>query len=328
MAVFMIRDIAFTVLAAVLTAASFLPPAAAGEKITYLLPAPAARPAFGPWMVAKQRGYYAKEGLDIEFQTAAGGVDVAKQVGVGNAPIGGALGDTPIIVRGNGVPVKAVAVLGGGGLAQLIVKADSPIAGPADLKGRTVTVLSYQDTTYYALLGMLAHVGLTKNDVNILAGGPSNVWKLFLVGQSDAIASAPDYIGYVTEAGAKIRVIPGERYFQSMAQAVLASDTMIKENPELIRRLVRATLHGMRDVMADPQAAAIDFVKAAPENAGREQMVAEIFTYYNQYVYAGQAKLGAMDERRLAALQDFYVAQGIARTASPVKELYTNAFVE
>jgi NitT/TauT family transport system substrate-binding protein len=328
MAVFMIRHITFTVFAAVLAAASFLPPAEAAEKVTYLLPAPAARPAFGPWMVAKQRGYYAAEGLDIEFQTAAGGVDVAKQVGVGNAPIGGALGDTPIIVRGNGVPVKAVAVLGGGGLAQLIVKADSAITGPADLKGKTVTVLSYQDTTYYALLGMLAHVGLTKNDVNILAGGPSNVWKLFLVDQADAIASAPDYIGYVTEAGAKIRVIPGERYFQSMAQAVLASDTMIKQNPELIRRLVRATLHGMRDVMADPAAAAIDFVKAAPENAGREQVVAEIFTYYDKYVYAGQATPGAMDEHRLSTLQDFYVAQGIARTASPVKELYTNEFVQ
>jgi NitT/TauT family transport system substrate-binding protein len=328
MAFFMIRDRAFTLAAAAMMASLWLHPVAAAEKVTYLLPAPAARPAFGPWMVAKQRGYYAAEGLDIEFQTAAGGVDVAKQVGVGNAPIGGALGDTPIIVRGNGVPVKAVAVLGGGGLAQLIVKADSTITGPADLKGKTVTVLSYQDTTYYALLGMLAHVGLTKNDVNILAGGPSNVWKLFLVGQADAIASAPDYIGYVTEAGAKIRVIPGERYFQSMAQAVLASDTMIKENPELIRRLVRATLHGMRDVMEDPQAAAIDFVKATPENAGREPVVAEIFTYYNRYVYAGQAKPGAMDEKRLSALQDFYVAQGIARTASPVKELYTNEFVQ
>jgi NitT/TauT family transport system substrate-binding protein len=324
----MIRHLAFTALAAAFAASSWLPPAAAAEKVTYLLPAPAARPAFGPWMVAKQRGYYAKEGLEIDFQTAAGGVDVAKQVGVGNAPIGGALGDTPIIVRANGVPVKAVAVLGGGGLAQLIVHADSAIKSPADLKGKTVTVLSYQDTTYYALLGMLAHVGLTKNDVNVLAGGPSNIWKLFLVGQSDAIASAPDYIGYVTEAGATIRVIPGDRYFQSMAQAVLASDTMIKENPDLIRRLVRATLHGMQDVIDDPQGAARDFVKAAPENTGREQVVAEIFTYYNQYVYAGQTKPGAMDEQRLTALQDFYVAQGIARTASPVKELYTNEFVE
>ncbi|HKT19357.1 MAG TPA: ABC transporter substrate-binding protein, partial [Stellaceae bacterium] len=81
-----------------------MPAAQAGEKVTYLLPAPAFLPAFGPWMVAKARGYYAKDGLDVDFEAAKGGADVAKQVGVGNAVIGGAIGDTPIIVRANGVP--------------------------------------------------------------------------------------------------------------------------------------------------------------------------------------------------------------------------------
>ena len=80
--------------------------AKAAEKVTYLLAAPVFFPAFGPWTVAKQRGYYAAVGLDVDFQQAKGGADVAKQVGAGNAPVGGALGDTPIIVRGNGVPVK------------------------------------------------------------------------------------------------------------------------------------------------------------------------------------------------------------------------------
>ena len=83
-------------------------PAAAAEKITYLLPAPPSLPAFAPWVLAKHLGYYTEAGYDVDFVVARGGVDVAKQIGVGNAPIGGAIGDTPIIVRGNGVPVKAV----------------------------------------------------------------------------------------------------------------------------------------------------------------------------------------------------------------------------
>jgi hypothetical protein len=154
--------------------------AAALDRVTYLLPAPIFLPAFGPWVVARQRGYYAAEGLEIDFETAKGGADVAKQIGVGNAVVGGAMGDTPIIVRGNGVPVKSVAVLGGQGLTQLVVHADSDIKGPADLKGKTVNVTAYQETTYYATLGMLAAVGLTKNDVNIQAAGSANIWKFFL----------------------------------------------------------------------------------------------------------------------------------------------------
>src|SRR3972149_6513620 len=59
------------------------------EEVSYLLPAPAFLPAFGPWMVAQARGYYAKEGLKVNFVVGKGGVDVAKQVGAGNAAIGG-----------------------------------------------------------------------------------------------------------------------------------------------------------------------------------------------------------------------------------------------
>ncbi|MDO8533445.1 MAG: ABC transporter substrate-binding protein, partial [Xanthobacteraceae bacterium] len=156
------------------------------EEVTYLLPAPAFLPAFGPWMLAQARGYYAQEGLKVSFVTAKGGVDVAKQVGAGNAPIGGAIGDTPIIARANGVPVKSVAVLGGRSLMQLVVHDNLGITGPKDLKGRTVTTQAYQDTTFYALLGMLATAGLTKNDVDAQAAGPAGVWQLFAARKADA----------------------------------------------------------------------------------------------------------------------------------------------
>src|SRR5258707_14235452 len=89
---------------------------ASAEDITYLLPAPLSLPAFGPFVLAQQRGYFKAEGLNVTFQVGKGGVDVAKQVGAGNAVIGGGIGDTPIIVRPNGVPVKAGAGLGGGRL--------------------------------------------------------------------------------------------------------------------------------------------------------------------------------------------------------------------
>ena len=69
------------------------------QEITYLLPAPGTLPAFGPWMIAQAKGYYKAEGLDVKFVSARGGVDVAKQVGAGNAVIGGAIGDTPIIIH-------------------------------------------------------------------------------------------------------------------------------------------------------------------------------------------------------------------------------------
>ena len=80
--------------------------------------------------------------------------------------------------------------------------------------------------------------------------------------------------------------------------------------------------------MDDPKAAAADYVKAVPEHAGKEAMMTEIFKMYIDYVYKGQKVLGEMDEQRLSALQDFYIKEGIVREKTPVKDLYTNQFIQ
>ena len=297
------------------------------QEVTYLLPAPAVLPAFGPWMLAQAKGYYKAEGLDVKFVAGRGGVDVAKQVGAGNAVIGGAIGDTPIIARAQGIPVKAVAVLGSGSLMQLVSHKDEHIESPRELKGKTVTVLAYTDTTYYALLGMLSKVGLTKADVNIQAAGPAGVWQQFAAKKAVAMAGVPDWITAATEAGAQVDILPADVYFKSMAQAILASDETIQKNPQLVQKLVRATLKGMRDIMANPKAAAAAYVAHVPAHKGKEASIEATFAMYNKYVYAGQKLPGTMDEQRLGELQKFYVDNGVVPSAAPLKDLYTNQFV-
>ena len=297
------------------------------QEITYLLPAPGTLPAFGPWMLAQAKGYYEQEGLKVNFVAARGGVDVAKQIGAGNAVIGGAIGDTPIIARSQGIPVKAVAVLGAGSLTQLVSHKDERIESPRELKGRTVTVLAYTDTTYYALLGMLSKVGLTKNDVNIQAAGPAGVWQQFAAKKASAMAGVPDWTVSAMEAGAQVDIMPADIYFKSMAQAILASDETIAKNPQLIQKLVRATLKGMKDIMANPKAATEVYVNHVPAHKGKEASIEKAFEMYNKYVYAAQKVPGTMDETRLLELQKFYVSNGIVPKEVPVKDLYTNQFV-
>jgi len=297
------------------------------QEVTYLLPAPGTLPAFGPWMLAQAKGYYEQEGLKVTFVTARGGVDVAKQIGAGNAVIGGAIGDTPIIARAQGIPVKAVAVMGAGSLTQLVSHKDERIESPRELKGRTVTVLAYTDTTYYALLGMLSKVGLTKNDVNIQAAGPAGVWQQFAGKKAAAMAGVPDWTVSAMDTGAQVDIMPADLYFKSMAQAILASDDTIQKNPQLIQKLVRATLKGMKDIMSDPKAATAAYVKHVPAHQGKEASILKTFELYNKYVYAAQKVPGTMDETRLGELQKFYVSNGIVPKEMPLKDLYTNQFV-
>jgi NitT/TauT family transport system substrate-binding protein len=176
----------------------------------------------------------------------------------------------------------------------------------------------------------MATAGLTKDDINAQAAGPVNIWKLFAAGQADAMASVPDWTFFAMQANPKLNVdiIPSDTVFKSMAQAIVASDETIQKNPELLRKLVRATLKGMKAEMDDPAAAAADFAKAVPENAGKEADLTEIFKGFAKYVYAGQKTLGEMDEKRLSDLQDFYVKEKIIEQKTAVKDLYTNQFIQ
>ena len=298
------------------------------EKITYLFPAPPVLPAFGPIRLAQGKGYFKEAGFDVEFAVGRGGVDVAKQVGAGNAPLGGIVADGPIMVRQNGVPIKIVAVFGGRGFMQLVVRDDAGIQKPADLKGKTISVMSFQDTTYYALLGLLASAGLTPDDLNIQSAGPSGVWELVATGKAAGMAGVPDWIPPVRAAGVKVRVIPSDTFFPHMAQAIAVSDEVIKEKPELVGRFVKAALHGMKDIMDDPDKAADDFVAFVPEWKGKEATVKIALNYYATLVYPGQKQLGEVNAERLGNLQDFYLAKGIIQRKSPVEDLYTNAFIK
>jgi len=188
--------------------------------------------------------------------------------------------------------------------------------------------MSYQDTTFYALLGLLASAGLTQDDVNIQSAGPVGVWQMVATGKSAGMAGVPDWIPPVQAAGVAVRVLPTDEFFPHMAQAIAASDQIIKDKPQMVQAFVTAALHGMKDIMDDPNAAAVDFVKFVPEWKGKEEQVKDAFVYYDKLVYPGQQKLGEVNAERLAKLQDFYLAKGIIQKKTPIGELYTNQFIK
>jgi NitT/TauT family transport system substrate-binding protein len=142
------------------------------------------------------------------------------------------------------------------------------------------------------------------------------------------MAGVPDWIPPVQAAGVKVKVIPSDEFFPHMAQGIAASDQLIKDKPEMVRKFVRAALRGMKDIMDDPDQAAVDFVRFVPEWKGKEGAIKSAMNYYAKLVYPGQAQLGEVNPDRLRSLQDFYLSKGFIQKATPVEELYSNAFIK
>ncbi|MFN3261001.1 MAG: ABC transporter substrate-binding protein [Pikeienuella sp.] len=304
--------------------------AAAAEKVTYLFPAPDFLPAFAPFQLALHKGYFADAGLEVEFRVGKGGADVATQVAVGNADMGGGIGDTPIIVRANGLGVKGVALLGGRGLTQIAWREDSGIKSAADLKGKSIGVLSFQDTTYYNLLGVLASAGLTKADADIQAVGPGGIIQLSIAGNLHAMSGVPEWIAAVRGAGIAMGEMPVDSVFPAMAQAIIASEETIAERPEVVRGFVQAVLKAIDEIEADPAKAAAEYVSFVKQHEGKEAMIEAIMRDYVAKVYPAAEGLprGAFDEARVAAVQEFYVKNNIVARAVPVSDTFTNEFVQ
>jgi NitT/TauT family transport system substrate-binding protein len=317
-----------TLMAAALTLSAGL--ANAADDVTYLFPAPDFLPAFAPFQLALHKGYFEEAGLNVTFRVGKGGADVATQVAVGNADMGGGIGDTPIIVRANGLDIRGVALLGGRGLTQIAWRKDSGIKSLADLKGKKIGVLSFQDTTYYNLLGVLAAEGLSKSDVDIQAVGPGGIIQLTIAGSLDAFSGVPEWIAAVRGAGVELDQQPVDTVFPAMAQAIIASDKEIAEHPEVIKGFVGAVLKAIDDIEADPAKAAAEYVSFMPQHTGKEAQIESIMRAYVKLVYPaaeGQPR-GTFDPKRVKAAQDFYLKEGIVQNAVPVEDLYTNEFVK
>jgi NitT/TauT family transport system substrate-binding protein len=319
-----------TAVGGLIAAAAIRPAFAATEKVTYLFPAPSFLPAFMPFHIALKRGYYAKNNVEPTFQTGRGGADVAKQVGVGNADLGGGLGETSMIVRPNDLPVRAVAQLGSHPLFKLVTRKESNVKSPKDLVGKKLGVIGYQDTGYYALLAVLAANGIKRDQLEIQAVGPAGVTQLMIAKSLDGIMATPEWAIDIEKGGIALDYFDVEKTFPAMAQAILGSDKIIKERPAAVGGFVKAVMQAVRDCMADQDAAVKDYVAAVPQHAGKEAYLKEILGRYVKEVYATTpaSALGTFDPQRLTTVQKFYVENKIIQKAVPVADLYTNDFVK
>jgi NitT/TauT family transport system substrate-binding protein len=298
----------------------------AAQRVRYAFPAPAFLAAFTPINIAQIKGYYAEAGLEVEFQSVAGGLDAAKRVIDGEFDLGGGTGDTPILLRPQGLPIKAVAVLGGKSMTQMVVRREAGIYTPEGFRGKKISVTSTTDTTYYTLLGFLAAIGVAADDVTIVPSGPINVFKHLIDGQVDAMAGVPDWVVPIQRSGVRTMIFRSDEFFPSLAQALLSSDAAIARRPDAINAFVRATVRGLQETIRAPQESAKLIADTFPQQKGKADEIADVIRYYADYVYPGQRRPGEMNALRLEKVQTFYRNRNIIAQATPVRDLYAPQF--
>lgn len=125
---------------------------------------------YDPVYIAKDKGFFEKEGVEVEVvDTVAGGATAAQMVANGSVN-GGLLSNMAIAnAVGNGLPIIAVAdiqsAFKNAPLEEFFVRKNSGIKGVKDLKGKKIAINLIKSSFHYTWLIALKNAGMTPEDV-------------------------------------------------------------------------------------------------------------------------------------------------------------------
>lgn len=128
---------------------------------------------YDPVYVAKDKGFFAEEGLDVEIvDTVAGGATAVQMVSSGD--VQGALLSTMALINAAnaGMPVVGVTDIQSAfaetPLEEFYVRADSGINSIEDLKGKTIAINLVKSSFHYTWLMALENAGMSEKDVTFV----------------------------------------------------------------------------------------------------------------------------------------------------------------
>jgi NitT/TauT family transport system substrate-binding protein len=283
--------------------------------------------------VARDKGYFAKEGLDVNIKHILGGAEVAKSVIAGKAQFGYADLATMAVARSKQqADVRAVMGIQQETPMAILSRADEGIKAPADLAGKKVVDFAGSSTQIVWPV-FLRENGLKKDDVELQLVDPGSRLSLAIQGKADAaILFFSDNLPTMrAQCKCEVNAIPWkDNGIDTLSNGIIASEEYIAANPDTIKGFVRALQSAMTFAGENPEEAADIIMKAQPDLGNDKAVVAE--TVKNAFSLArtehNQDKpLGYMAPEDWDATLALMVAAGQMDAAGDPSQYFTNEFV-
>lgn len=289
-------------------------------------------PYYAPLYLAQENGYFAEEGLNVEFYYAAA-ADIVKNVAAGNVEFGFPNADAVVAAKAQGIPVKVVHTTYQEGLGAIIFGSDSGISTPADLKGKKVAVTSLGSANYFQLQAAMESAGLTIDDVQVEIVGTGAILTALTEGQVDAIVFSKLRTIELNNSGYAASEITCDQFLPSFGNVLVAGDKLVAEDPETVDGFCRALNKAIEYIIDGHVEEAVDMSieKYAPTFAEKRDVVVQILndvfvkTLW-QSDYTKENGIGASNPEKWQALIDESKEIGnIDETFDASELLYTPA---
>jgi NitT/TauT family transport system substrate-binding protein len=198
-----------------------------------------------PWMIAKDAGIFQKYGLDVDLVFMGSSALILQTMLSGSVPVAGVTGPAVISSVVSGGDVVTVANLAPLTIA-LMVKPS--IEKPEDLRGKKIGVPRLGAVAHFAIRLILDRYAI--KDVAILQMGsqPEAAAALRRDAIDGAMISLP--LNYVLAKEGFRQLVGPQDYkrlgIQFLSQGISARKSFVAKNRDLVIRLIKATMDGMK----------------------------------------------------------------------------------
>lgn len=288
-----------------------------------------------PFFWAKEKGYFAEEGLDVTIDQGEGSAATVTRVvsGAYDAGFGDVNAIAQLVAKGEAnAPVMVYMIYNAAPFA-LITKADGPIKSVADVAGRKL------GTPAGAAAGLLfpalaaAH-GVDPATVEVLNMAPNLQEQMLLGGEVDvsAVFSVTSYanLGGMGVPEEDIRwFMYADNGVPLYSNGVMVSKRLATENPEAVGGLVRAINRAMREVAAD-QAAGVALMLEQEPLLNADTEARRLAFALSRHVLTEEVAangLGDIDDARMAEAVALLVKTYDLPRAPEPGEVFDRAFL-
>jgi NitT/TauT family transport system substrate-binding protein len=242
----MVRMILKLVLAAAAVVAPFAAPAQTPAPATLRLAViPVAN--FTPLVVARDKGFFTEENLNVTWTTVAQGAIAVEAVYGGSAEIGGSAIFEPIVARSNGLDIMFIAAsarIRGSppDNSGLLVRTGDSIQGAKDLAGKKVSAGLINSVNYAHMREWLQRNGVDPGTVQFLEIPFPQMADALFQNRLDVVWNVEPFVTFMLKSGnARVIAYPYQENVPRMdITGYLAKESWVKANGDVARRFKRA----------------------------------------------------------------------------------------
>ncbi len=282
-----------------------------------------------PYFYGIAKGFYRDEGIDLEIRPPSAGQQNEGFIASGREQFGVTNADAFTRAKGSGLPIVAI----------MAEQPDTPfgvashksdnITQPSQLKGKKISW--FHQNVKGLLLPLLKAGGLTINDIEFLTIAPGTETQMLAARQVDVmwaqIHGQPltmEMRGFPTNMMALKDY--GVKFYGVL---IYTNENLIKTNPDLVQRFVRATARSISAAIDNPDAAVAEVIKVSPDRDQKLETT-KLKIIHSQFYKSPDfaERFGKMNDDRWQSTIDYLKDAGDLGQPLKPSDMYTNQFID